>query len=52
MDMRAEDNIKMDLWERGWEGADWIHLVKEKERWPDPCEHGNETLGSINGGIS
>jgi hypothetical protein len=23
------DNIRMDLREIGWEGADWIHLARE-----------------------
>jgi hypothetical protein len=22
---RFEDNIRMDLWEVGWEGVDWVH---------------------------
>jgi hypothetical protein len=37
---RWEDNIIMDLREIGWEGMDWMHLV-------GPCEHGNESSGSI-----
>jgi hypothetical protein len=40
-----ENNIKMDLRERGWGGMDWIDLAQE-----GPCEHGNETSGSINVG--
>ena len=28
-----EDNIKMDLQEVGYEGMDWIELVKDKDRW-------------------
>jgi hypothetical protein len=31
---RYEDNIKMDLREVGWEGMDWIDVVRDKERWP------------------
>jgi hypothetical protein len=30
---RWEDNIKMDLLEVGWEGADWIDLAQDKDRW-------------------
>jgi hypothetical protein len=29
---RWEDNIKMDLRE-GWEGADWIDLAQDRDRW-------------------
>jgi hypothetical protein len=32
---RCEDNIKMDLWEIGLEGVDWIHLALERDRWWD-----------------
>jgi hypothetical protein len=28
-----EDNIRMDLRERGWEGVYWIHLVKNRDHW-------------------
>jgi hypothetical protein len=28
---RWEVNIKMDLTERGWDGADWIHLAQNRE---------------------
>jgi hypothetical protein len=30
---RWEDNIKMDLRKVGWEGADWIDLVQDRDRW-------------------
>jgi hypothetical protein len=30
---RWEDNIKMDLREVGWGGADWIDLVQDRDRW-------------------
>jgi hypothetical protein len=30
---RWEDNIKMDLLEVGWEGADWIDLAQDRDRW-------------------
>jgi hypothetical protein len=30
---RWEDNIKMDLREVGWEGADWISLAQDRDRW-------------------
>jgi hypothetical protein len=29
---RWEDNIKMDLREVGWEGADWIDLAQDRDR--------------------
>jgi hypothetical protein len=30
---RWEDNIKMDLREKGWESVDWIHLVEDRGQW-------------------
>jgi hypothetical protein len=27
---RWEDNIKMDFWEDGWGGMDWIHLAQDR----------------------
>jgi hypothetical protein len=30
---RGEDNIKMDLRERGCEGVDWIHLDQDRKNW-------------------
>jgi hypothetical protein len=30
---RWEDNIKTDLREVGWEGADWIDLAQDRDRW-------------------
>jgi hypothetical protein len=30
---RWEDNIKMDLIERGWSGIDWINLAQDKDKW-------------------
>jgi hypothetical protein len=30
---RWEDNIKMDLRERGWGGMDWIHLAQDGDQW-------------------
>jgi hypothetical protein len=27
-----EDNIRVDLRERRWEGMDWIHLVQERDQ--------------------
>jgi hypothetical protein len=29
---RWEDNIKMDLWEVGWGGIDWIDQVQDRNR--------------------
>jgi hypothetical protein len=30
---RCEDNIKMDLRERGIDGANWIRLARDRDRW-------------------
>jgi hypothetical protein len=30
---RWEDNIRMDLWEIGWEGVDWMHLAQDRDQW-------------------
>jgi hypothetical protein len=30
---RVEDNIKMDLMERGWESVDLIHLTQDRDKW-------------------
>ena len=30
---RWEDNIKMDLYEVGCEGMDWIDLAQDRDRW-------------------
>jgi hypothetical protein len=30
---RWEDNIKMDLWEMGCGGMDWIELAEGRDRW-------------------
>jgi hypothetical protein len=27
------DNIKMDLREIGWDGADWIELAQDRDQW-------------------
>jgi hypothetical protein len=29
----GEDNIKMDLWETGIDGANWIRLAQERVQW-------------------
>jgi hypothetical protein len=29
---RWEDNIKMDLQEVGWEGANWIDMAQDRDR--------------------
>jgi hypothetical protein len=31
--LRWVDNIKMDLREIGWDGADWIDLVQNRDQW-------------------
>jgi hypothetical protein len=30
---RWEDNIKIDLREVGWGGADWLNLAQDRDRW-------------------
>jgi hypothetical protein len=30
---RCVDNIKMDLREIGWDGADWNHMAKDRDQW-------------------
>jgi hypothetical protein len=30
---RWEDNIKMDLREKGFGDVDWIHLAQDRDRW-------------------
>jgi hypothetical protein len=30
---RWEDNIKMDIWEVGWWGMNWIELAQDRDRW-------------------
>jgi hypothetical protein len=30
---RWEDNIRINLRERGWEGVDWIHLAQDRDQW-------------------
>jgi hypothetical protein len=39
---RWEDDIKMDLWEIGIDGANWIRSPVASF-----CEHGNEPSGSV-----
>jgi hypothetical protein len=30
---RWVDNIKMDLGERGWDGADWMDMAQDRDQW-------------------
>jgi hypothetical protein len=30
---RCMDNIKMDLGEIGWDGADWIDMAQDRDQW-------------------
>ena len=30
---RWEGNIRLDLWEMGCEGMDWIELAQDRDRW-------------------
>jgi hypothetical protein len=46
---RWEDNIRVDIREIVWEGVDWIRLAKDRDQC-GPCEHSNETSGSLEGG--
>jgi hypothetical protein len=32
---RWEDNIRMDVKKRGWEGVDWIQLSQDRDQWRD-----------------
>jgi hypothetical protein len=29
----VKDNIRMDFYEIGWEGVDWIHLAQGRDQW-------------------
>jgi len=29
---RLEDNIRMYVWETGWEGVDWIRLFQDRDQ--------------------
>jgi hypothetical protein len=44
-----EDNIRMDLRVKGWEGVEWLHVTQDRDEWW-ACEHGNEPSGSIKSG--
>jgi hypothetical protein len=43
-----EDNIKIDLWEVGWEGVDWMHLALCRDQW-STLVNTSELSGSIEG---
>jgi hypothetical protein len=30
---RWEEDVRMGLWEKGWEGVDWIHLAQNRDQW-------------------
>jgi len=32
---RWEGNIRMDLWEIGWEVVDWVHLAQDRDQRQD-----------------
>jgi hypothetical protein len=44
---RWVDNIKIDLWEIGWDGMDWIEVAQDMDHGVGPCEHASEPSGSI-----
>jgi hypothetical protein len=29
---RWEDNIRMDIREKGWEGVDWMHMAQDRDQ--------------------
>ena len=33
VDVRGEDNSKVNLWEVGWEGMDRVHLAEDGYQW-------------------
>jgi hypothetical protein len=30
--LRWEDNIRMDLRERGWDGMNWMHVAQDRDQ--------------------
>jgi hypothetical protein len=30
---RWEDNISMNLRDKGWKGVEWIHLAQDRDQW-------------------
>jgi hypothetical protein len=47
---RWDDNIRMDLKEKEWEGVDWDAFGSEYGPVVGSYEHGNELSGSIKAG--
>jgi hypothetical protein len=47
---RFEDNIRMDILERRWNGADWITLVKHRGQWQAAVNMEMIFFGSIKHG--
>jgi len=45
-----ENKIIMDLGEMVLACVEWKHLALNREQWAGACEHGNEPLGSVEGG--
>jgi len=33
LELKWEDNIRMNLRDMGWEGVDWIHLAHDRNQW-------------------
>jgi hypothetical protein len=33
IEVRWEDNIRMDLREKGWEHVAWMHLDQDRDQW-------------------
>jgi hypothetical protein len=42
-----ENNNKLDLRQKGWDGIDWISLVQQRDQLEGSSEHDNESSGSI-----
>jgi hypothetical protein len=49
---RWEDNIRMDLREVGWEGADWMHLAQVRDQWRVLSIKGGEFLDYLSDSAS
>jgi hypothetical protein len=43
------DDIRMDLWEIGWEGVDWMHLAQDMYQWRAVVNMVMNRLDSIKG---
>jgi hypothetical protein len=46
---RWEDNIKIDVREKGWGGVEWSFLAQVRGQWGGGSENSNKTPGFIKG---